>query len=67
MVGNNSAMGGFFLVQERKIPGNPEIPEVFLARKSLISNIPKSQLGIGIPYKHFKLCWVETIYLLLSL
>jgi hypothetical protein len=28
---------GFF--PERKIPGNPEIPEVFPARKSLISDI----------------------------
>jgi hypothetical protein len=26
--------------KERKIAGNPEIPEVFLARKSLISDIP---------------------------
>jgi hypothetical protein len=29
----------FFPDQERKIPGNPEFPEVFLARKSLISDI----------------------------
>jgi len=30
---------GFFPVHEREIPGNPEIPEVFPAKESLISDI----------------------------
>jgi hypothetical protein len=34
LTGNTSALEGFFLDQERKIPGNPEIPEIFPARKS---------------------------------
>jgi hypothetical protein len=37
---NTSALGVFFPDQERKIPGNPEISEVFPTRKGLISNIP---------------------------
>ncbi len=37
---NTSALEEFFPDQERKIPGNPVIPEVFPARKSLISDIP---------------------------
>jgi hypothetical protein len=34
---NTSALEGLFLDQDRNIPGNPKIPEVFPARKSLIS------------------------------
>jgi hypothetical protein len=33
LTGNTSTLEGFFLDQERNIPGNPEIPEVFPARK----------------------------------
>jgi hypothetical protein len=38
------------------IPGNPEIPEVFLARKSLVIDIPGISAGDAqtrINHKHF--------------
>jgi hypothetical protein len=41
-------IGGFFPYQEWKIPGNPETPEIFLPRKSLISDILDTMLGAGI-------------------
>ncbi len=44
--GNTSAWGGF-PDQEKKVPVNPEIPEVFLARKSLISDILGFPAGDG--------------------
>jgi hypothetical protein len=47
LAGNTSALGEIFPDQERKIPGNPEIPELFLAGKSLISGIPHSPGGEG--------------------
>jgi hypothetical protein len=34
LTGNTSAFEGFFLDQELNITGNPEIPEIFPARKS---------------------------------
>jgi hypothetical protein len=33
--------GGFFPDKKWKIPGNTELPELFPARKSLISDTPK--------------------------
>ncbi len=36
-----------FLDEERKIPGNPEIPEVSLARRSLTSDIARLPAGDG--------------------
>ncbi len=39
---------GLYPDQERKIPGNSEITDVFPAKKSLISDIPNSWLGTGI-------------------
>jgi hypothetical protein len=49
LAGNTSALSGFFPDHERKIPGNRDIPEVFLARKSFISGItgfPAGDTGI---------------------
>jgi hypothetical protein len=43
-------LGGLLFLarnQERIILGNPEIPGLFPAWKSLISNIPDSRLGLG--------------------
>ncbi len=45
LAGSGSVLGGFFPYQERKIPRNPETPEIFLPRKSLISDILDSILG----------------------
>jgi hypothetical protein len=39
LAGNTAFLEKVFPDQERKIPGKPEIPEVFLARKSLICDI----------------------------
>jgi hypothetical protein len=48
LAGNTSALGGFFPDQERKIPGNPEIPEVFPGQEvSNISDIPGFPGGDG--------------------
>ncbi len=44
---NTSVLGGFFPDQERKSPGNPEIPKVFPARKSIISHITGFPAGDG--------------------
>jgi hypothetical protein len=41
------AFGGFSLNQNRKISGNPEIPEIFLSRKSLTSDITEFRAGDG--------------------
>ncbi len=48
LAGNTSALGGFFPDQERNIPGNPEIPEVFPDQEvSNISDIPGFPGGDG--------------------
>ncbi len=58
---NTSALGGTFPGQKRKIPGNPEIPDVFPARKSLIGDISDSQLRKGLLINIFEL-WMGQEY-----
>jgi hypothetical protein len=48
-----SALGLFFPHYERKIPGNPEIQEVFPARKSLISDFQGFPAGDDDPSSTF--------------
>jgi hypothetical protein len=43
----NFCLWVFFLDQERKIPGNPKILEVFLSRKCLICKSQDSWLVMG--------------------
>jgi hypothetical protein len=47
LAGNTSALGEFFPDQKQKIPGNPKIPAVFPARKSLIRDITGFLAGDG--------------------
>jgi hypothetical protein len=56
LAGNTSALVGFFPDQERKIPGNPEIPEIFPHRNVLSVASQDSQLVTGITPKHFEQC-----------
>jgi hypothetical protein len=50
LAGNTSALARFFPDQERKIPGNPQILEVFPARKSSISDAPAGGLQRDVIY-----------------
>jgi hypothetical protein len=48
-----ASLRNFFPDQERKIPGNLEISEVFPARSSIISDKQASRLVTGINHYHF--------------
>jgi hypothetical protein len=49
---NTSFLGRFFRDQELKIPRNPEIPDVFPARKSSTSDAPAGRLQRDVIYFH---------------
>ncbi len=50
---NTSFLGRFFRDQELKIPRNPEIPDVFPARKSSTSDAPAGRLQRDVIYFHW--------------
>jgi hypothetical protein len=62
LAGNVSALANFFPDQERKIPRNPEIQEVFPARKRSISAFLDFRMGFGITHQYLYCIFASLLF-----